>query len=129
MQKMLDPKLYRHCAGVAKEAAELALRYGANQDQAYVAGMVHDYAKRYSLEEQIKKARHYGLKLESFGGAENKLLHAPLGAILIKEELGITDEAVISAVACHTTGRAGMLLLEKIIYFFSYKLLKQVIHL
>lgn len=116
MQKMLDPELYRHCAGVAEEAANLARRYGADENQAYIAGMVHDYAKRYSFSEQRKKARQLGLKPDFFGGAEKKLLHAPLGALLIKEELSITDEEVIGAVACHTTGRPGMNLLEKIIY-------------
>ena len=44
-----------------------------------------------------------------------KLWHAMSGAAFIRHELGITDPDIVNAVRYHTTGRAGMSLLEKII--------------
>ena len=37
-------------------------------------------------------------------------------AILARTEWGVTDEAVLSAIACHTAGKAGMTQLDKILY-------------
>ena len=48
------------------------------------------------------------------------LLHAKMGAFLAKEQYGITDPGILSAVAYHTTGRPAMTLLEKIIYVADY---------
>ena len=120
MQEKLDHKLYRHCLGVAGEAVSLAARYGADQKKAYIAGMVHDYAKRYNSEVLIAKAKQYAIRLDRITGLEKKLLHAPVGALLIREELGITDQEIINAVASHTTGCPGMKLLDKIIYLADY---------
>ena len=39
-----------------------------------------------------------------------------LSAILARTEWGVTDEAVLSAIACHTAGKAGMTQLDKILY-------------
>ena len=37
-------------------------------------------------------------------------------AILARTQWGVTDEAVLSAVACHTAGKPGMTLLDKILF-------------
>ncbi|MBW6462920.1 MAG: bis(5'-nucleosyl)-tetraphosphatase (symmetrical) YqeK [Firmicutes bacterium] len=120
MQKILDGRLYRHCLGVAEAAETLACRFGADPGRAYVAGMVHDYGKRYSFQELINKAAELKLSLDRVTIRECKLLHAPVGAALVELELGITDPGIIKAVASHTTGRPGMTLLEKIIYLADY---------
>ena len=39
-----------------------------------------------------------------------------MGVALLRDEFGVTDEEVLSAVSYHTTGKAGMSLLEEIIY-------------
>lgn len=120
MQEMLDVKLYRHCLGVAEAALSLAHRYGVDSDRAFVAGMIHDYGKRYSTQELLKKAAQFKLELDRIALSESKLLHAPVGAVLVERELGINDPDIISAVAYHTTGRPGMVLLEKIIYLADF---------
>lgn len=120
LKKELDEELYRHSLGVAEEARVLARRFGADEDQAYLAGLVHDYAKRYSKKEQIKKAEIHGIRLDRFARLENRLLHAPVGAVLVKKVLGITDPDVLRAVYFHTTGRRGMSLLEKVVYLADH---------
>ena len=44
------------------------------------------------------------------------LWHSAAGAVYIREKLGVTDGDIINAVRYHTTGRAGMSLLEKVVY-------------
>ena len=116
MEKRLGERLYRHSLGVAGAAAALALRYGADRRRAYLAGLLHDYGKAYSKEELCLKAESLGLRLDRITLAERRLLHAPVGAALLQFELGLADDAIIRAVAYHTTGREKMTLLEKVLY-------------
>ena len=44
------------------------------------------------------------------------------GAVYIKDVLGITDEDILNSVRYHTTGRAGMSLLEKVIFIADCKI-------
>ncbi len=120
MQEMLGDELYQHCLGVAETAEALANRYGSDAEQAYVAGMVHDYGKRYQTQELLQKAEELKLPLDWITLCQGKLLHAPVGAALLDSELGIEDSAIIGAVTYHTTGRVGMTLLEKIVYLADY---------
>ena len=48
-----------------------------------------------------------------------KLLHAKTGAVVAREIFG-ESEQVVQAIWWHTTGRAGMSLLEKILYIADY---------
>ncbi len=120
MIEMLDDELYRHCLGVAETAQTLANRYCSEPEKAYIAGMVHDYGKRYSTQELLRKAEELKLPLDWITLCQGKLLHAPVGAALLERELGIGDLEIIRAVAYHTTGRVGMTLLEKIVYLADY---------
>jgi predicted HD superfamily hydrolase involved in NAD metabolism len=44
------------------------------------------------------------------------LAHGKVAAVIMERDYDITDEDILNAVRFHTTGRAGMSLLEKIIY-------------
>lgn len=121
MQEMLDIKLYRHSLGVARAAASLAEHYGHDMVQkAYISGIVHDYGKRYSSHELINKANQLKLPLDRITRQEYRLLHAPVGAALLKAELKINDPEIIRAVFYHTTGRSRMSRLEKVVYLADY---------
>ncbi len=116
IEEHLGKRLYRHSVGVAETAAALAARYRVDRHRAYLAGLIHDYGKAYNREELCRKADLLGLRLDRITLAEKRLLHAPVGAALLQFELGLTDPAVIKAVAYHTTGREKMTLLEKVLY-------------
>lgn len=49
-----------------------------------------------------------------------KLWHSLSGAAYINSELGIEDEDILNAVRYHTSGRAGMSTLEKIIFVADF---------
>ena len=52
------------------------------------------------------------------GGEERPtpVWHGICAAILARTEWGVEDEAVLSAIACHTAGKPGMSRLDKIVY-------------
>ncbi|HPU01453.1 MAG: HD domain-containing protein [Firmicutes bacterium] len=116
MEEHLGEELYRHSLGVAETAERLAGRYRADCRRAYLAGLLHDYGKACTREELCRKAELYGLQLDRITLAERRLLHAPVGAALLRHELGLSDPAVLRAVAYHTTGHEKMSLLDKVIY-------------
>ena len=120
MKERLKTDLYQHCIGTAEAAFKLAAHYGADKDKAYLAGIVHDYGKRYTAGELLEKADEHGIYLDFYTRNSGKLLHAPVGAALLNIELGLGDPEVLQAVAYHTTGRRTMTLLEKILYMADY---------
>lgn len=116
LKDILPQKRYIHSLGVAEEAKRLAALYGADEDKAYTAGLLHDCAKGYSVDEQIDKCRKYGVELSRETLDCPPTIHGFLGAELAKSEYGISDNDILNAVCYHTVGRAGMSLLEKIVY-------------
>ena len=68
---------------------------------------------------QLTLCNAYGIVLDDFSTQNPKTLHALTGALVAERIFG-ENEAVISAVCSHTTGKANMNLLEKIIYVADY---------
>ncbi len=119
MRRRLSPARFRHVMGVADTAAVLADRFGAVPDKAWLAGLLHDYARELPLAQAREQAAVHGL-LDAVAEPSLALLHAPLGAILLREELGVSDPGVLRAVALHTTGDAVMSTLDKVVYLADY---------
>lgn len=115
----LKPKRIPHVAGCEQEAAKLALRWGEDPGDAAEAGILHDITKKLSMDEQLILAEKYGIVFDKFERENIKLTHAITGAALSKELFGV-PERIYSAIRWHTTGRADMTLLEKIIYIADY---------
>ena len=112
----LNKDRFIHSMGVADTAVLLAKKFGGDREKAYIAGLLHDVMKNESEEEQLKMMKKDGIILSQAEKNNPKLWHAMSGAAFIRHELGITDPDIVNAVRYHTTGRAGMSLLEKIIY-------------
>ncbi len=116
LEKMLKPKRYRHSLNVSAVAVKMADIFGVDTKKAEIAGLLHDCAKNLDKEESIELCRVYGVLLDSIEVANPSLIHAPLGAVLIRYEFGVGDSDIENAIRYHTVGRAGMSELEKIIY-------------
>ncbi len=61
-----------------------------------------------------------GIILDNVQKNAPKLWHGISGSIYIKENLDINDADILNAIRYHTTGRAGMSLLEKIIFVADF---------
>ena len=120
LQKYVDEDRYRHTLGVMYTAASLAMCHGADLEAAQVAGLLHDCAKCVPNPKKIKLCRMYGIPVSEVEQRAPYLLHAPLGAAIAREKYGVTEPEILSAIACHTTGKPNMTLLEKIIYIADY---------
>ena len=115
----LKYKRIPHVLGTEQEAIRLAERYGADVEKARVAALLHDCTKKLDMEEQLALCRHYGIELDELEQKALKLLHAKTGAAIARDVFGV-DEEIYNAIWWHTTGHAGMTLLEKIIYLADY---------
>lgn len=109
-----------HSVNVSKEARKLAKIYGADAEKATIAGILHDITKEMPVEEQLKIITDSGIILDNVQKNAPKLWHGISGSIYIKENLDINDADILNAIRYHTTGRAGMSLLEKIIFVADF---------
>lgn len=111
---------YTHCLNVSKEAKKLAKLYGADEEKAALAGILHDITKEMPKEEQLKIITDSGIILDNIQKNAPKLWHGISGSVYVKNNLNIDDEDILNAIRYHTTGRAGMSLLEKIIFVADF---------
>jgi len=115
----MDEKRLRHTLGCAEEAARLARRWGADEREAKLAALLHDVTKCLDLEAQLKLCQKYAIIPDYVQKRVEKLLHAVTGAKVAEREFGACPR-ICGAVRWHTTGKADMNLLEKIIYMADY---------
>lgn len=120
LQSALTIKRYKHSLGVAQEAVKLAVRYGADVDNANIAGLLHDCAKDYPDEMKFRMSKEYHVELDDCMRSQPELIHSFLGAEVAKREYQIDEIEIINAICYHTTGRVNMSILEKIIFMADW---------
>lgn len=120
IKERLSEKRFVHSKNVCDTAMLLAKKYGANEESAAIAGILHDITKELDFNKQIELCEKYCIPLDDMEKNEVKLLHSITGAYFVKNELGIDDKDIFKAIRYHTTGRPNMSLLEKIIFLADY---------
>ena len=111
----ISEKRFRHTEGVIKRAIEYAEVYGVNIEDVKYAALAHDIAKEISMEESLKLIEKYNIELDDIEKINFNLIHAKIGAEIVKEKYGFNED-IINAIRFHTTGRENMSVLEKIIF-------------
>ena len=120
LERRLKPQRYKHSLCVADEAYRLAEKYGACTEKAYLAGLLHDITKNAPREEHLNIFETFGIILDSVERNAEKLWHAISGAAYVRYILNIQDEQIIEAIRYHTTAKADMPLLSKILYLADF---------
>ena len=120
LRQDLDPERFRHTLAVAGCAVELALYHGEDPVRAGLAGLLHDCAKCMPKPRLKALFDHYGVAWEPIFDTQPGLCHPFLGAQVARQDYGVSDEGVLSAIRYHTTGRPAMTRLEQIIYIADY---------
>lgn len=120
LKEKLDDYRFLHSLNVAESAYNLALMYGADEDKAYLIGLLHDIMKNAPKNEQLQIMENGGIILTQAEKNNPKLWHAMAGECYLKDVLEIKDEEILGSVRYHTTGKASMSLMEKIIYVADY---------
>lgn len=108
-----------HVLGCCQTAQQLAKRWGADPNLAARAGILHDVTKALDKPAHLALCKKYGISLRPFEVENDKLLHAKSGAAVARGVFGECED-VVDAIFWHTTGKADMTLLEKIIYLADY---------
>lgn len=116
---MIRAKRIAHIRGTEEEAVRLARRWGADEEKARRAGILHDITKYLEMDEQLQLCHKYGIVLDDLEQRAVKLLHSKTGACVARDVYGVSDD-IYNAIFWHTTGKADMTLLEKILYIADY---------
>jgi len=117
--RLLKPNRVAHVLGCRDTAAELAEKWGADPTDAARAGILHDVTKALDDDLQLTLCREYGIVLGEFSQKNPKTLHALTGALVADRIFG-ENKQVVDAIRSHTTGKADMTTLQKILYVADY---------
>ncbi len=117
--QLLKPSRVAHVLGCRDTAIALAKVWGADETDAARAALLHDITKALDGPLQLTLCHSYGIILDNFAVQNPKTLHALTGSLVAQRIFG-ENGAVVSAIRSHTTGKANMNTLEKIIYVADY---------
>ena len=116
LRQALSDRRLSHSISTAYAARQLARKHHLNENAAALAGLLHDCAKCMTLLQLQSIAKEHRLLLDKETMQSANLLHGPVGAVLAESVYGIRNPNILSAIACHTMGKVGMLPLDMILY-------------
>lgn len=120
IETILPERRFQHTLRVAETAKKLAEKYGGNQEQIETAALLHDVAKFFEKERmEAIIQREPGISKE-YLDYHISLWHAPVGAVIARDDFNITDQDILNAISYHTTGRTGMSHMEKLVFLADY---------
>lgn len=120
LKDKLKPSRYEHTLSVSYTCMALAMRYGYPLDQAELAGLLHDCAKQYDDQMILARCEKHGLEVTEAERQALPVLHAKYGAWMAEHKFDIQDREILDAIACHTTGKPDMGLLDKILFVADF---------
>ncbi len=117
-----EPQRVDHTLGVYRECLWMSKIFGLSEEETYAlcaAALLHDIAKKLSPEEAQRLAERQGKTLKT---DVPTVIHQYTGAMLALETFGrdyVTDE-MLSAIECHTTGKADMTPFDKMLFVADF---------
>ena len=117
VKSKMSLKRFTHTLGVVEMSEKLAKTYNADIEKCKVAALLHDICKEMDME-YIKNIckDNFMNELSEEDLENNEILHGFAGAYYVKNELGINDKEILSAIKYHTVGAENMTSVEKIVY-------------
>lgn len=111
IRSFLYEKRYIHSLSVANLAYEIMLNNGLDHpEKGFIAGILHDLGKK--VEDDELMMSHYPEYIDY----PKPIKHQFIGEYLAKKEFEVVDNDILEAIKYHTTGKANMCTLAKIIY-------------
>ena len=117
VKSKMSLKRFTHTLGVVEMSEKLAKIYNADIEKCKVAALLHDICKEMDMK-YIKNIckNNFMSELSEEDLENNEILHGFAGSYYVKNELGIDDKEILSAIKYHTVGAKNMTLVEKIVY-------------
>ncbi|WP_013320218.1 bis(5'-nucleosyl)-tetraphosphatase (symmetrical) YqeK [Gloeothece verrucosa] len=106
----------QHILGVEQMSIQLAYQHGVDPKKAGLAGLMHDLAKFFPPSKLLQMAQDSGLKIDQLCRSDPHLLHADVSAIVARDEFGVKDEEILTAISNHTLGSPEMSPLSCIVF-------------
>lgn len=106
----------QHILGVEQTCIQLAQRHQVDEKKAAQAGLMHDLAKFFKPNKLLEMATKEGIAIDPICEANPHLLHADVSAIVAREQFGINDREILTAIANHTLGSPQMSPLSCILF-------------
>lgn len=115
-QKNSKLKIFRHVEEVAETAVWLAGKNNIDSEKVRIAALLHDISVIMTPQEMYEAVKERNMLIDPAEEKYHFLLHQRVSKIIAKEQLGIQDEAILSAVECHTTLKKEAGVCDKIIF-------------
>ncbi len=115
LKETLSENRYLHCISTMKTARKLANQYKQEEQTVMLTALAHDIAKEMTQEEFVAYSKENDVKLEEIDLYAPAILHAKIGADIVKKKYSFTKE-MQEAIYYHTTGRINMSMLDKIVF-------------
>lgn len=116
VRRTLSPKRFQHTMNVKKLAVRMAQHYGVDTEKAALAAVLHDSAKELPRTELLQIMQDNAIIKKGTQNRPEPVWHGICAAILAKTQWNVQDEEILSAIACHTTGKENMSKLDKILF-------------
>ena len=119
LKERLNTERYEHSVGAQLKATELAQHFALSEEDQHktaIAGLLHDAAKQVGSLELFDACKKMNLMLNDADMRSPQTIHPFVSAEMVKRELGITDPDILNAIRYHTTGRARMSMIEKLVF-------------
>ena len=116
LQARVKASRYRHSLGVSQTAEQLARIYGVDQNEAAVAGLLHDWDKSLTGDELKRKAKKLKLAGKEVREHATGVLHSWTAAATLHDEFPELSDAVLQAISRHTCGAVGMSDLDMVVF-------------
>lgn len=98
---MVNDKRFQHCQSVANVAKDIAKAHNLNKEIAYIAGLYHDIAKDFSLQEIQNYIKIYQPYEKCF---PLPVIHQAMGEHILKSHFKLNDKTILKAVRHHCLG-------------------------
>ncbi|MEM6521690.1 MAG: bis(5'-nucleosyl)-tetraphosphatase (symmetrical) YqeK [Cyanobacteria bacterium P01_C01_bin.70] len=116
LKTAVPEKRLQHILRVEEMAIALAQHHHLSVAQAQQGGLMHDLAKCFPAAKLLAMAAAEGWELHPVERQMPHLLHAPVGAVVARDQFGVTDEVVLRAIANHTLGSPDMDAIAAVVY-------------
>ncbi|MBQ3490381.1 MAG: bis(5'-nucleosyl)-tetraphosphatase (symmetrical) YqeK [Clostridia bacterium] len=116
-----DARRLEHTMGVYRECVWFSKKFGLSEEDSYTvcaAALLHDITKNLSEADAIAICHRHKITPPS----ASAVMHQYTGAPFAKEIFGehIVTEAICSAISCHTTGKIGMSMTDKMLFVADF---------
>lgn len=99
-------RIFYHSLDVANEAKKISIKYNIPLDiieKIYLAALLHDIGGIYPIEDRIKLAEKFNIKLFDEEKDFPLIIHQKLSKYIAKNYFEINDKNILNSIECHTT--------------------------